>query len=118
MNHEEIAEKLVYPLWRCIKADFKDKYRADTWGVFENFLKTAACQADLKKFFDKFKRLIPYDGQHQYEKSILDVLKSGEDAKILSIFRSECSYLVLLARSLNEDRKEQFKTAKDENINS
>jgi hypothetical protein len=109
MNHEEIAEKMVYPLWRCIKPDFKEKYRADAWGMFENFLKSSACQADLMKFFDQFKRLIPYDGQHNYEKSILEVLQSGQDAQILSKFRSECSYLVLLARSMNEERKEQFK---------
>jgi hypothetical protein len=118
MNHEEVAENLLFPLWRCVSADFKGKYRSDAWGMFENFLKSSACSEDLKKFFDQFKRLIPMDWQHQYEKQVLAVIKAGKDYEVLSMLRSECSYLVLLTRDLNNQRNEQFKTEKNADVNS
>lgn len=108
MTHEEMAEKLLYPLWRCVSSDFKERYKADAWGMFENFLKSSACSENLHKFFDQFKRLMPIDWQHQYEKSVLEVLQSGEDYLVLHALRTECSYLVLLTRDLNNQRKELF----------
>lgn len=108
MTHEQIAESLLFPLWRCLSTDFKHKYRADAWGIFENFLRSSACAADLPKFFDKFKRLAPMEWQHKFEAQILSVLQSDEDETVLALIRSECSYLILLTRILNEERKEQF----------
>lgn len=105
MTHEEIADRLIYPLWRCVASDFKDKYKGDAWGMFENFLKSSACSENLKKFFDQFKRLIPFEWQHQHEKSVLEVLQSGNDYEILTAIREECSYLVLLTRQLNQQLK-------------
>jgi hypothetical protein len=116
MNQEQIAEQLLLPLWMCVDEDFKKKYKADSWGIFENFIKTSACNDSLKTFFEKFKRLMPISWQHKYEKQVLDVIQSGFDEDALNYMRTESSYLVLLTRSLNNQRKEIFK--KDENINS
>lgn len=112
MTHEAIAENLLFPLWRCIASDFKDRYKADAWGMFENFLKAAACSENLFKFVEQFKRLMPTDWQHQHEKQVLQVLQSGKDYEVLTALRTECSYLVLLTRDLNNQRKELF-TKKD-----
>lgn len=109
MTQEAIAENLIFPLWRCVSDDFKNKYKGDAWGYFENFLRSAACAERLTLFFDKFKRLIPMNWQHKYEAQILSVLQSGEDYTILQALRDECSYLVLLARDLNNQRKELLK---------
>jgi len=111
MNEQKIADDLLFPLWRCISADFKSKYRADAWGMFENFLKSAAYCENLKSFLDKFKRLAPVEWQHQFEKQILSVIQSGQDEYVLTALRTECSYLVLLTRILNEERKAQFAEA-------
>ena len=110
MTHEKIAQDLLFPLWRCVNEDFKTKYKADAWGIFFYFLKTAACNESLPIFFEKLKRLIPMTWQHQYEKIILETLRSGEDVAVLDKLRNECSYLVLLTRELNTQRKEIFKT--------
>lgn len=108
MTHQTIAEKLLFPLWRCISSDFKDRYKADAWGMFENFLKTAAACENLRSFLDKFKRLMPMDWQHQYESDVLSVIDSGADDFVLTSIRTECAYLVLLTRQLNEARKQKF----------
>jgi hypothetical protein len=58
---------------------------------------------------DKFKRLAPVEWQHQFEKQVLSVVESGEDDAVLLALRTECAYVVLLTRALNEQKKEQFK---------
>jgi len=108
MTEKHIAEDFVFPLWRCINADFKSKYRADSWGIFENFLKSSAYCENLKIFLDKFMRLIPIEWQHKFEKQILGVIDSGEDDSVLTALRTECAYIVLLTRVLNEEHKEKF----------
>lgn len=108
MTHQQIADDLLFPLWRCVDADFKNKYRADAWGMFENFLKSAAFCENLRSFLDKFKRLMPLNWQHQFERQILGVIESGQDEAVLFALRTECAYLVLLTRALNEERKQQF----------
>ena len=117
MSQEEIAENLLFPIWRCIDEDFKNKYKGDAWGIYENFLKTSACNENLKQFFEKLKRLMPMNWQHQYESQILSVLQSGKDNEVLNTIRTGCSYLVLLTRALNNERKQTLKE-KYENVNS
>jgi hypothetical protein len=106
MTSEKIAEELLFPIWQCIDADFKKKYKADAWGYFENFLRSAACAEDLSQFFDKFKRLLPIDWKHQFEKPVLGVIQSGKDYEVLQALRTECGTLILLTRVLNNERKE------------
>lgn len=111
-THDFVASKLMFPLWKCIKADFKTKYRSDAWQMFENFVKSAANQADLPKFYDKVKRLMPYDPEKKFEDSILLVLQFGDSNKILSMLRNECAYVVLLTRAINNEYNEQFQSKK------
>jgi hypothetical protein len=116
MTHEELAERLLFPLWRCVSADFKEKYKVESWGMFENFLSAAACSEDLPKFLEKFKGLCPMNWQHEQDSTILEMLKSGHDETVLSLLRSECSYLVLLTRDLNNQYKEQFKNKENAHL--
>ena len=108
LTHEDLAENLLYPMWRCVSADYKEKYRADAWTHFENFIRSAATKADLKKFFEQFKRTMPFEWQHQYEKQVKDLLQSGKDREALGMIRQECAYLILLVRDLNTQRREAF----------
>ena len=109
MTHEQVASELLFPMWRCVSDDYKSKYRADAWTHFENFVRSSACAENLKAFFEKFKRLMLFDWQHQFERQVLAVLQSGQDREILRVLRTECSYIVLLTRALNNERNEQFK---------
>lgn len=105
MTHEEIAEKLLYPIWRSITDEFKDRYKADAWNIYENFIKTAACNPTLSLFYDKLKRLLPIDVKIKYEKELLSALSSNKDEEVLNLLRTETGYLVLLTRALNNERK-------------
>lgn len=35
-TEDMIAEKLLWPLWRCVSDDYKTKYKKDVWDHFEN----------------------------------------------------------------------------------
>lgn len=106
---QQIAENLLFPIWRCINSDFKEKYKADAWGIYENFLRASSYSASLPQFFEQLKRLIRIDFQLQFDKQIMEVLRGGNDHEVLQTIRMECSYLVLLTRDLNNQRKELFK---------
>lgn len=108
MSHEEIAENLTFPIWRCLDSDFKKKYMSDTWGIFENMLKSAAYQENLIRFFDKLKRLLKVEWQHQFESQVLSVIESGQDEDILMKLRQEVSYIVLLTRKIHQERKDSL----------
>jgi hypothetical protein len=114
-NHvkQKVAQDLLFPLWQCVDSDFKKKYKADAWGMFENFVKSAACAENLAQFFGKLKQLLPMDWQQRHEESVLAVLSAGDDHLLLDLLRSECAYLVLLTRALNNEKKEAYEAAKN-----
>lgn len=107
--HRELAEELIYPLWRCTSEKFKTDNPKDVWRYFENFIKTSANAKDLPSFFGKFKRLCPFDWLHKYEKTILKSFEKFDDQKALSILQGdECAFVILLTRTVNNERKELF----------
>lgn len=113
---EKIAADLLFPIWQCVDSDFKKKYKGDAWGMFENFVKSAACAENLAQFFGKLKQLLPMDWQQCHEQTVLTVLSAGDDHVILDLLRSECAYLVLLTRALNNEKKEAYEAAKNPTI--
>jgi len=113
LTHEEIAEKLLYPMWRCVPADYKERYRADAWTHFENFVRSAAAKKDLKQFFEQFKRTMPFEWQQQFSKPVLGIINCGRDREALGMIRSECAYLILLVRQLNEDVKSSLRRQRE-----
>lgn len=110
---EKIAKDLLFPIWQSVSTDFKKKYMRDSWDMFENFVKSAACSENLAQFFGKLKQLLPMDWQQRYEESVLTVISAGDDHVILDLLRSECAYLVLLTRALNNEKKEAYEAAKN-----
>jgi hypothetical protein len=109
VTQELVAENLLWGLWRCITEDYKDKYKKDCWTHFENALKTASYTDSLKMFLTNFQKRIPVDLQAQYTKDILSIIEVGEDEQVLNWLRTETTYLVMLVRLRNQDRKEMLK---------
>lgn len=107
ITQEQIAEQLLWPLWRSITEDYKSKYKRDCWDHFENAIKSASYTSSLKVFLEIFKRRLPCEIQAQYAKNILSIVDAGEDVSILNILRKETTYLVVLVRLKNQERKEQ-----------
>lgn len=111
LTQEEVADKLLWGLWRSIDEDYKMKYPRDIWNHFENAIKSASYTGNLKGFLSLFQRRLPLDLQAQYMKDILQVVESGQDDDILTWLRSESTYMMMLVRLANQTRKENLKEA-------
>lgn len=109
VTQQDVAEKLLFSLWRCIDETYKDRYKREIWDHFENALRSASYTARLTRFLELFQKRIPTLLQAQYMNNINDIVASGHDEQILSWLRDETSYMMLLTRMLNEERKELFK---------
>lgn len=107
-TEDMIADKLLWPLWRCISDDYKTKYKKDVWDHFENAVKSAAYTGSMKVFLSNFQKRLPVDLQAQYAKNIMTVLDEGNDDEMLNLLRQETTYLVMVVRLRNQDRKEAY----------
>jgi len=109
LTQEVIAEKLLWGLWRSIKEDYKTQYPREIWEHFENALRSASYTNSLKVFLTNFQRRIPIEIQAQYNSDILSVVEAGEDEKVLNWLRTETTYLTMIVRLRNQERKESIK---------
>ena len=109
VTQELVAENLLWGLWRSITEDYKTQYPREIWEHFENALRSASYTDSLKVFLTNFQRRIPIDIQAQFNKDILSVIEAGEDDEILNWLRSETTYLTMLVRLRNQERKESIK---------
>ncbi|MCF8218688.1 MAG: hypothetical protein K9J21_06870 [Bacteroidales bacterium] len=114
ITQEEVAENLLWGLWRSITEDYKCQYPREIWEHFENALRSASYTDSLKVFLTNFQRRIPIDIQAQYNKDILSVVEAGQDDTVLNWLRSETTYLIMLVRLRNQDRKELIKLQNEE----
>jgi hypothetical protein len=116
LTQEEVSDMLLWGLWRSIHEDYKMKYPRDIWGHFENAIKSASYTSNLKGFLSLFQRRIPLDLQAQYVKDIKKVIDNNQDDEILTWLRTESTYMMMLVRLRNQQRKDDFKEANQEDI--
>jgi hypothetical protein len=112
ITQELVAEKFLWGLWRCINDEYKEKYKKECWEHFENAIKSASYTGSMKVFLSNFQKRMPINLQVQYAQDILNIVDSGHDDVILNWLRSESTYLTLIVRIKNQDKKEAFKEAK------
>lgn len=108
VTQELVAEKLLWGLWRCVSDDYKKKYKKDVWEHFENAIKSGAYTGSLKVFLTNFQKRLPVDLQAQYTKDIISIIETNQDDQILDWLRSETTYLVMIVRLKNQDKKEAY----------
>lgn len=77
--------------------------------MFENAIRSASYTDSLKVFLTNFIRRIPTAVEVQYSKEMLSIIDSGQDETVLDWMRSETTYLCMLVRLKNQNRKELFK---------
>lgn len=111
ITQNDVADKLLFPLFRCIEEDYKSKYFRELWEQYENALRSASFCSSLPQFYQNILKKLPIHPEVQYMKEIRSVLQCGKDTVVLNWLRDETSYLVLLARLINEERKESFKSS-------
>jgi hypothetical protein len=109
ITQESVAEYLLWGLWRSIKEDYKTQYPREIWDHYENAIRSASYTDSMKVFLTNFQRRIPIDIQAQYNKDILSIVGAGEDDTILNWLRTEATYLTMLVRLRNQERKESLK---------
>lgn len=108
LTQEYVSEKLLWPLWRCIQDEYKEKYKREVWDHFENAVRSAAYTGSMKTYLTNFQNKLPIDLQMQYIKDIKLIIDSGYDIEILNWLRSETTYMVMVVRLMNQERKENF----------
>lgn len=108
MTHEQIAERLLWPLWRCVDADYKRKYARDIWNQFEGAIKSSAYTSNLRVFLANIQQRLQITIETQFVEDIAFVIQSGMDEEILTDLREETTYLVLLVRLKNETKKQDY----------
>lgn len=102
---DELATGLVAPLWRGIPADYKAKYARTIWEQFENQIRSAAYTSRLPHFIQRITTRLGIIIRSDDVESVTAILNSGRDREALKALRDEATYLVLLVRVQNEERK-------------
>lgn len=110
ITQQQVAEQLLWPLWRCISDDYKKRYAREVWEHFENAVRSAAYTGKLRTYLSNFQSRIPTDLQSQYSADIVKVVDCGCDDDVLNWLRDDTTYLCLLVRLMNQERKEAFET--------
>lgn len=105
LTQEKVAEDLLFPLFRCIEEGYKERYYRDIWDQYEHAVRSASYTSKVPMFLENLKNRIPLHIQSQYLNQINSVLQAGADRQLLTWLRDETSYLILLTRVLNQDRK-------------
>lgn len=109
VTQQQVGEELLFPLFRCLDDGYKKKYVKDVWEQFENNIRASAYTSKLTMFFENITRQMPINLERQYGEEVIKILNSGLDKTILTWLRDETTYLVLVARIKNEERKAALK---------
>jgi hypothetical protein len=118
MHAEEIANRLLWPLWRGIPDGYKSKYARSIWAQFENNLRSAAYTSSLSKFLATICTRLDIEINSKELSDVTSIAGAEDDRDILKKIRDETTYLVLLVRTRNEQRKAEYAAkiaATDEN---
>ena len=109
LTQKFVADNLLWGLWRSIDESYKERYFQDVWDHFENAIKSASYTNSLKKFLSNIKSRIPLAIQAQFNKDIMEVVESDNDEIVLDWLRTETTYLVMICRLRNQERKEFYR---------
>jgi hypothetical protein len=88
------------------------KYARSIWSQFEDNLRSAAYTSSLSKFLGAVCQRLGIEVSAKELGLVDEVITSGEDRDVLGKLRNETTYLVLLVRLRNEERKEEFAAAR------
>ena len=106
MSNEEIARRLIWPLWRGLDPDYKARYARDIWEQFTHAIRAASYTDSLARMLDRLMRRLPIQIVTEDLRDVNEVLQSGSDRDVLRRLRYETATIVLYVRLLNEKRKE------------
>ena len=105
MTQKEIAERLLWPIWRGIPDGYKSKYARNIWTQFESNLRSAAYTSSLSRFAEKIRLKLDIEVRKDDSALYTEALGAADERAVLKCIRDETTYLVLLVRVRNDERK-------------
>lgn len=109
MTQIEIADRLLWPIWTGINSRYKAKYARNIWQQLEDNIRSAAYTSSLPKFYETLCRRLDIAVRAKDQAALGEAIGCGEDRQILRCIRDETTYLVLLVRVRNDERRERMK---------
>ena len=88
--------------------DYKVRYAKNIWEQFENGIRAAAYTSRLTRFLENITMQLPIELRVGSLQDVNSVISSGCDEQVLTWLRDETTYLTMLARLMNQDRKAQY----------
>jgi hypothetical protein len=113
LEHEAVARDLLTPLWRGIPSDYKKKYARNIWEQFENNIRSAAYTARASEFLSKITQRLGVTFSGDEARQVSSIVGGGHDRELLKMLREDTTYLALLVRADNEERKERYNKTKE-----
>ena len=107
--HVQIAHGILWACWRGIPASYKAKYARSIWQQFEDNIRSAAYTSSLPRFLDALCRKLSIDLRAADVEPVSFAFFELDARLALRALRDETTYLVLMVRMRNEDRKEDWK---------
>lgn len=109
-EHEQAAE-LLEIIWRGIPADYKSRYRRSIWQQFEDNIRSVACStSQMGEFISKLCfKLSASIGRNSKDRTVANaVLQKADAGAMLKLLREETTFLVLIVRVANQERREAW----------
>jgi hypothetical protein len=116
MQLKEIAEGLLWPVWRGIPTAYKKKYARTVWEQFENQIRSSAYTNSLARFIENLSARLNVEWTNAADAASVArfvQLEPAEAQRVLRLLRSEATAAVLLLRIRNEARKAEEQDGKE-----
>lgn len=111
-EHERAAD-LLAAVWRGVPAAYKSRYRMSIWQQFEDQIRAAAYTNNLGKFVNslcsKLGATVGRNGEERQQ--AMTVLETAEAGPLLKLMREETTLLVLMVRTKNQERRDEWEAA-------
>ena len=107
MTEREIADGLLWPIWRGIPDAYKVKYARSIWDQFESNIRSAAYTSSPANFLEAICRKMNSSIRTEDMASMVAALES-EPVALLMALRDQTTLLVVHCRLKNQERKEQM----------
>lgn len=111
MKIQQIADGLLWPLWRGIPDGYKRKYARSIWQQFEDQVRSSAYTSSLSRFLENIGRRLNVEWANAEDAALVAVfvqMAPAEAREALNILRSESTAAILLVRLRNEERKAEY----------
>ncbi len=101
----EMAADLIWIIWKSVPATYKSRYRANIWRQLEDNVRGSAYTNNLSKFANdvcaKFDTTLGRNVEDRQR--ALNILRSGNDRRLLQLLRDETTVIVLMVRVRNQE---------------